>query len=150
MRRYQQLGEVGYMAEKRALALGRVRQHPGEFALTSARRAVLYWTGFWSLSRAYLQQESFDYANIPFCTALLLFTVLGAWRLRRDHRLAAFPFFAVLAVFPLPYYVTHASMDYREAIEPVIVAVIACAVTWLSQLRRRSFLPEEAAVETLA
>ena len=34
------------------------------------------------------------------------------------------PYLGVVLVFPLPYYLTHASMDYRQPIESVVLVLV--------------------------
>lgn len=125
LRRYEQLGEVGYMAEKREMSLEHISQKPGMFGSQCVRRVVRFWTGYWSFSSAYLQDEPLDVPNVPFCTALGMLTFFGSWTLLRQHRRPALCFLAMLVIFPFPYYLTHASIDYREPIEPEIVVLIA-------------------------
>ena len=100
-------------------------QHPAAFALVRAvARVVRFWTGFWSFSaQLTCKDEALDVPNVPFCTLLTLLMVLGGWQLYRHDRETAVPYLATLLVFPLPYYLTHASVDYRQPVEPVIVAV---------------------------
>jgi len=131
MRRYQELGETGYMAEKKKLSMDRLKSDPAAFVAVSLRRVVRYWTGYWSFSHAYLADEGLDVPNVPFCTALTLLMLLGAWQLVRLLKRGAFPFLMTFVIFPIPYYVTHASMDYRQAIEPVIVVACAQGSLWL-------------------
>jgi 4-amino-4-deoxy-L-arabinose transferase-like glycosyltransferase len=128
MQRYEQLGETAYMESKHVLAGNFVASHPRWFLAVTARRFVRYWTGFWSFSRSYLSDQPLDVPNFFLCTALTGAMLLGIrrWFLWGSwDRLA--PYLIALIVFPLPYYLTHASMDYRQPIEPVIlVMVIAC------------------------
>jgi hypothetical protein len=42
----------------------------------------------------------------------------------KEDRIYANPFLIMLLVFPLPYYLTHSSMDYRQPIEPQIVILV--------------------------
>jgi hypothetical protein len=50
----------------------------------------------------------------------------GMRRFWRENRSAGLPYFILITVFPLTYYITLALMDYRQPIEPaVIVLVIA-------------------------
>ena len=125
---YAQEGEPAYMAQKRAMAVATIGEHKRVFAHASYRRFLRYWTGYWSLSSAYLQHEPFDLPNVPFCTtlSLLLFCGLAGWA-RRD-RGAALPFAILLAVFPVPYYLTHASMDYRQPIEPELAILVTAGM----------------------
>jgi 4-amino-4-deoxy-L-arabinose transferase-like glycosyltransferase len=133
LRLYTSLGEKAYMAQKHDLAIATVRRHPGLFVESTARRIVRFWTGYWSLSPAYLQHEPLDLPNVPFCTGLAAFTLAGfVWLWRRD-RSALLPFALLVVVFPLPYYFTHASMDYRAPIEPQLVILITAGVLAVRQ-----------------
>ena len=139
LRKYMAMGEIHYMAEKQKLGLRYVSAYPAAFTMVSARRALRFWTGFWSFSAAYRAREPFDVPNVPFCTLLTALTVLGAMELFRQHRRAALSFVAVLIVFPLPYYLTHSSMDYRQPVEPEIaVLVMIGAVRLVQAWRNRS------------
>ena len=125
MRRYQEEGEIRYMAEKRALAVSFVKHHPGFFAVATARRVVRFWTGYWSFRPSYLKYEPFDLPNVPFCLALSFFTFRGLRRWWHTDRSAALPYALALLVFPLPYYLTHASMDYRQPLEPIVIVLVS-------------------------
>ena len=48
----------------------------------------------------------------------------GIWRWWKVDRGHAVPYLILLIVFPLPYYLTHSSMDYRQPIEPEIVMLV--------------------------
>ncbi len=134
--RYLQVGEIRYMTEKQELGLRYVAAHPAEFAVVSGRRALRFWTGFWSFSAAYRAREPFDVPNVPFCTVLLVLTLVGARELLRQHRRAALAFVAVIAVFPFPYYLTHSSMDYRQPIEPEIAVLVVIGGARMVQVWR--------------
>jgi hypothetical protein len=123
MRAYEALGETAYLASKHRLAAEFVREHPVWFATATLRRIFRYWTGFWSFSRRYLQVEPLDVPNFFFCTAITIFMLRGLSRLWRANRPAARMFVAVLGVFPVTYYLSHASMDYRQPIESMIVVL---------------------------
>ena len=131
LRRYEQLGEVGYMAEKREMSLKHVSERPGLFVAQCFRRILRFWTGFWSFSSSYLQDEMLDVPNVPFCTALAMLTFAGLRSLLGQHRPTALCFLATLLIFPVPYYLTHASIDYREPIEPEIVVLVAIGAAQL-------------------
>jgi hypothetical protein len=115
---YAQMGEPAYMAQKQTMAIETIREHPRMFVAASARRFLRYWTGYWSFQPAYLEHEPFDLPNVPFCTTLSLFLICGlaGWS-RRDRRTMV-PFVLLVVLFPIPYYLTHASMDYRQPVEP--------------------------------
>ncbi|HUD21485.1 MAG TPA: glycosyltransferase family 39 protein [Acidobacteriaceae bacterium] len=123
MQKYLSLQETAYLAEKHALAVNYVRHHPLFFVYVSLRRVVYYWSGFWSFSHEYMQREPFELPNILFCGTMTLLMLRGARRLWRENRDAALPYFILIAIFPLAYYITHPAMDYRQPIEPAVVVL---------------------------
>ncbi len=131
MLRYQELGETRYMAEKKRLSVQHVRTHPAQFVVLSMRRLVRFWTGYWSFSRSYLSDQELDIPNVPFCTILTLLMLLGLHTAWRRSPMETLPYVAAFVLFPLPYYVTHASVDYRQPIEPLVVVMVACTAKCL-------------------
>ena len=139
MAEYQRVGEIRYLAQKHQLATEFVSHHPLWFAVASVRRFVRYWTGFWSFSASYLRMEPLDLPNFFFCTGITVMMLRGARRLWVHSRGAALPFVALLTCFPLTYYLTHASMDYRQPIEPVIVFLATIGIFGLApRVRQKS------------
>jgi hypothetical protein len=154
MQAYERMGEVAYLAQKHALATDFVTHHPGWFAVATLRRFVRYWTGFWSFSRRYLHKEPLDVPNVFFCSAITVFMLRGLlrlWRAGRGETLPggvpssevlpsktltnpALPFALLLAVFPITYYFSHASMDYRQPIEPAIVILATIGIFGLGSV----------------
>jgi 4-amino-4-deoxy-L-arabinose transferase-like glycosyltransferase len=134
MKRFLSVGEIPYLAEKQALATNFIRQHPRFFVAVSLRRVFCYWTGFWSFAPAYLQQEPLQNADIFFCTSMTVLMLIGAFSFWRRDRSTALPYLVLIALFPLTYYVTHASPDYRQPIEPEIIVL---AVMGTQFVRRR-------------
>ncbi len=127
MQRYQAEGEIRYMADKRAASIDFVKHHPTFFAVATARRIVRFWTGYWSFDPAYLKYEPFDLPNTPFCIVLTFFTFRGLrrwWRRGPGARNAALPYALAILLFPIPYYLTHSSMDYRQPLEPIVILLV--------------------------
>jgi 4-amino-4-deoxy-L-arabinose transferase-like glycosyltransferase len=124
MKRYAAEGEIAYMAEKHVLATEWVSHHKLFFAQLCVRRAVRFWAGFWSFSPAYLAKEPFDIPNTPFSIFLTFFMIRGLWRWGREDLVATLPFLLAVLIFPIPYYLSHSSADYRQPIEPVIVLLV--------------------------
>jgi 4-amino-4-deoxy-L-arabinose transferase-like glycosyltransferase len=143
MTEYQQMGETAYMAHKHDLAIDFVKHHPGFFAVATVRRIVRFWTGFWSFNPAYLKFEPFDLPNVPFCLFLTFFMVKGVLRWRRYDRAAMLPYLLALLVFPLPYYITHSSMDYRQPIEPIIIVLVSIGLFGAGYRSATPNLPQE-------
>jgi len=114
------------------------------FVHDSARRFLRYWTGFWSFAPAYLEREPFDLPNVPFCTTLSLFLICGLVSWGRSRGDTLLPFALLVAVFPIPYYLTHASMDYRQPVEPELVMLITAGML---AVRDRVTAQAEAGIE---
>ena len=121
---YRSQGEIAYIAQKRTIVKHFLAEHPGFFVKLTLRRAVNYWTGFWSLEPAYTHQEPTQIPNVFFCTSLTLLMLFGArdWWCRDPS--AAIAYLLPLAIFPLAYYISHPLMDYRQPIEPQIVILV--------------------------
>jgi len=133
MQKYESMGEIAYFAEKRTLALDFVKHHPLFFAEVSARRAIRFWTGFWSFNPTYLHKEPFDIPNAFFCTALTLLLLRGITHWWRADRVVALRYLVLLAIFPVTYYLTHSSMDYRQPIEPEILILVTVGIFGLDE-----------------
>jgi len=125
---YDRLGELGYMAKKKTQAIEFISSHPGVFMVTSIRRFIYTWTGYWSFAPGYLAIEPFDPYNIVFCSGLTVLMLIGLRRAFRVAREAAILFTLVLICFPLIYYLTHPAMNYRHVIDPEIVALAVLAL----------------------
>jgi hypothetical protein len=125
---YRKMGELAYFDSKKELFLAVLARHPGAFGYYTLKRVLLMWTGYWSFSRGYLQNEPFAIPNFFFCTAWSAGAFLGLLRAWKASRVTAMPYALVLFFFPLVYYVTHGGMDYRHPIDPVIVILTANAV----------------------
>jgi 4-amino-4-deoxy-L-arabinose transferase-like glycosyltransferase len=124
MQKYQQLGEIQYMAQKHDASVAFVKAHPGFFAVATARRVLRFWTGYWSFQPSYLKYEPFDLPNVPFCLFLLYCMIRGMARWWRQDWKAVLPYLIAVIVFPIPYYLTHSSMDYRQPLEPLMIILV--------------------------
>jgi len=124
MQLYRSQGEVAYIAGKRVLVMDYVTHHPGFFIRLTLRRAAFYWTGFWSLSPIYVQEEPYQLPNVFFCTSLSMLMLFGMRDWWRKDRASALPYLLSIAIFPMAYYLSHTMMDYRQPIEPEIVILV--------------------------
>jgi 4-amino-4-deoxy-L-arabinose transferase-like glycosyltransferase len=140
MQQYQASGEIAYMAQKKILALALVHRHPAAFVEVTVRRIIRFWTGFWSFSSAYLHREPLDAPNVLFCSTLTFFLLFGLRRWWHRDRAAALPYALAVLLFPIPYYLTHSSMDYRQPIEPLILSLVVIGVTGLRERSRIAVL----------
>ncbi len=121
MQQYEAQGEVAYLAGKHALSRTFVHQHPLFFVGVSLRRFFRFWTGAWSFTHDYLRTEYLDVPNFFFCTCITFFMLRGIRRWWHAAPGDALPYLIVVLFFPITYYLSHASMDYRQPIEPQII-----------------------------
>jgi 4-amino-4-deoxy-L-arabinose transferase-like glycosyltransferase len=138
MTKYQQMGEIAYLQKNHDLVVDFAKHHPGFIAVATLRRVVRFWTGYWSLSPAYLKNEPFDMPNIPFCLFLLYFMARGLIKWYREDGSAARLYLLAILLFPIPYYLTHASMDYRQPIEPIIIVLVTIGLFGTGNEKARS------------
>jgi hypothetical protein len=152
-RRYAQLGETAYMAEKWELATSFMRAHPGLELRLAGRKFVAFWMGTESPLKNFRETDSWLIRGIllsSFLTAVgALLGVLLLWKGgkritqgRRDRRGSAeksqnndgaqeterMPFFPLAVfpvVFPCLYYLTHADLRYRHPIDPIVLLLTA-------------------------
>jgi 4-amino-4-deoxy-L-arabinose transferase-like glycosyltransferase len=137
-------GEVRYFAQKHVLATNFLAHHKLFFVGLTLRRIAAYWTGFWSLAPHYVKSEPFQFPNVIFCSSLTLFMLLGLRRWWRSDRSAALPYAIAITLFPLAYYISHPLMDYRQPIEPVILALVVIGIFGLQPKASSLPLEEEA------
>ncbi|HEV2303981.1 MAG TPA: glycosyltransferase family 39 protein [Candidatus Acidoferrales bacterium] len=134
---YREMGELKYDALKGREAWAFIRTHKTLYALQVVRRIVYVWTGFWSFTRKYLQQEPFDPGNIVFCTAFSVLAFWGLWLAWREGGAQrGMPYVIAFAVFPLMYYLTHLEEYYRRPLDPLMVALAAGAIASWRQAKR--------------
>ncbi|MGA8220376.1 MAG: glycosyltransferase family 39 protein [Candidatus Acidiferrales bacterium] len=125
---YDRLGELDYMAKKKAQAIAFIGSHPGVFAATSFRRFLYTWTGFWSFAPGYLILEPMDPYNVVFCSGLTVLMLIGLRRAFQEAREMAILYTLVVVFFPVIYYFTHPAMNYRHVIDPEIVSLAVLAL----------------------
>ena len=121
---YVARGEVAYSAHKSELAKEFIAAHPATFVRMTAVRAKRFWTGTGSRNGS----KIFAWHAI-FTTA---FGFAGLWLLARSKRYALTILFALpMAVFPLPYLITHAEFRYRLILDPLLAVFTGYALTEL-------------------
>jgi len=137
-RRYAQLGENAYLAEKWTRATFFIRQKPALFLHLIGRKVIATWIGTEHPLSDFLHANSFLVRTVLLCNFLLtLGTAAGALLVARSR----IPFAAPLAVFPvlypLVYYVTHTSLRYRHPIDPILIffTVVAIAASCSKKYR---------------
>jgi hypothetical protein len=126
---YIHLGETAFMQEKWEQAVLFIRNHPKLEVILFARRFVATWTGMEKPVEGFLDSDSLMtraalVSNfLAGIGALCGIVVLFLRRSPYAFLLAVFPI-----VFPVVYYVTHASLRYRHPIDPVVMLLTAAAI----------------------
>lgn len=107
-------GEVGYMRIKGSLVKAYISTHKVEFARFTMRRIVRFWIGASDMP-----------GPMTVMLALLAFSgMVLSWREARSIALLALP----IAIYPLPFYITHPNGRYQFILDPLlaIFAAYAC------------------------
>jgi hypothetical protein len=135
---YQHLGETAYTEQKLHEGIAFIDAHRLLYLQQTLRRVVYWWTGFWSFSRRYLQEEPADPFNIVFCTGFTALALLGLRQAWRADARVAMPYLLVFLSFPAIYYLTHPEDYHRRPIDPQCVVLAACAVvSWAAERHRK-------------
>jgi MFS family permease len=153
-RKYAQIGETAYMAEKWELATSFLRVHPGLELRLTGRKFVAFWMGTESPVKNFRETDSSLIRGILLSSFL---TAVGAlsgtvvlWGKQKEtterqrggresernrteeSREMTGEFVWPLAVFPFIfpclYYVTHADLRYRHPIDPIVLLLTAIFV----------------------
>jgi 4-amino-4-deoxy-L-arabinose transferase-like glycosyltransferase len=132
MRRYQELGELAYVTERKREALAYIREDYARFAGLSLRRIFYYWAG--------LPKASENPALGFFRNSLFLASsVLAFWGLGRalgKHKPGAWLFFWLVLSYPLVYYVVFPHPRYRHPIEAELGILIVYVISEGGRWRR--------------
>jgi 4-amino-4-deoxy-L-arabinose transferase-like glycosyltransferase len=125
MRRYQGLGEIAYVAERKREAIDFIRQDWGRFAWISLKRFVYYWGG--------LPRSSEIPMLAPLKNALFLASsVLAFWglgRALRKQQPGTWLFLWLILSYPAIYYFVFPHPRYRHPIEPELGILIVYVIS---------------------
>jgi hypothetical protein len=139
-RLYSQLGENGFMDQKRGLAFGFIRSHRALELRLFARRFTATWLGTETPWRDFLSTDSALVRTIFICNALAaLGTLAGIFILFLRRNPCAIPLALVPLLFPLVYYITHTSLRYRHPMDFSLLLLTSIAL--ISAIRPRAIAP---------
>jgi 4-amino-4-deoxy-L-arabinose transferase-like glycosyltransferase len=125
MRKFQRLGEIAYIAQRRQEAVNFILHNPGRFVVLSLKRFVYYWSG---LPRSSEIPALAPLKNSLFlASSVLAFFGLGLALRRRVP--AASLFFLLLLFYPAVYYVVFPHPRYRHPIEPEMLILGVYLIT---------------------
>jgi 4-amino-4-deoxy-L-arabinose transferase-like glycosyltransferase len=122
MRRFQELGEIRFMDEKKEQVHEFIHQHPGKFALYTLERVWYFWAAPPQMTIV-AGYDLWVARHVQFLLATLFaFTGLFVtFRRTHQHRWLLAPF---LLTYPLPYYIVNPFPRYKHPIEPVMLMLI--------------------------
>jgi 4-amino-4-deoxy-L-arabinose transferase-like glycosyltransferase len=122
MRRFQELGELNFMTEKRQEVRRFVRQHPGSFLEFTVERAAYFWI---APPQATIV-AGYDLMISRHTNFLLaaLFAFAGLWLTIRNRKCGSFLLACFLLIYPLPYYLVNPFPRYKHPIEPEMIMLI--------------------------
>jgi 4-amino-4-deoxy-L-arabinose transferase-like glycosyltransferase len=115
LRRYAEVGEVRYVAERGAAAKAFIVAHPGHFLADVARRTWFFWAGVPSDQTWY--KEAARILNFAFISAAGL---LGLALALRNRVPGAGLFAWAFLLLPIPYYIVTVHARFRHPLEPLI------------------------------
>jgi hypothetical protein len=125
LRRYEQMGEIEYVATRKREAMEFIRASSPRFAWLSVKRFVYYWGG--------LPRSAEIPALAPFKNSVFLASsVLAFWglaRALRQPRPRAWLFFWLLISYPTIYYFVFPHPRYRHPIEPELGILIVYVIS---------------------
>jgi hypothetical protein len=128
MEKFQRLGEIAYVADKRREAIEFLTRHPSLFLWLTVRRFVYFWTGAWGPHPSWRMDDEYGVPNIFACSGITFLALLGLYRAFRDRQEYTILLAIPLIFLPLVYYITHPDIRYRHPIDPVIVVLAAYGI----------------------
>jgi hypothetical protein len=129
IREYSQLGENAFLQKKWNEATKFIRTHPGLELQLTGKRFFANWTGLENPLKSFQETDSNLARGILLANVFAaLGALLGIVALCTKRSAFTFPVAVFPVVFPWLYYITHASLRYRHAIDPVVLLLTAVAV----------------------
>jgi 4-amino-4-deoxy-L-arabinose transferase-like glycosyltransferase len=112
LQRFHDLGELGYMEDRKQAAITFLQNYPAEFRALTLRRVEWFWDG---TSVIYQSNEWWQPWEVWWLSVMSLLGLLFVLTRRPPGWVL---YLSAVLVYPLPYYITYANAKYRHAIEP--------------------------------
>jgi len=137
-RLYGQLGETAFMRKKWNLATEFIRSHKRLELRLTEWRFMSFWLG------SFRPPQDFAGAELWLQVVLILSFLTGVgsaigiivlWRARSPYAVPAASF---IVMFPLVYYITHASLRYRHPVDPIVLILTAAAIMGVKRKPRQA------------
>jgi hypothetical protein len=142
LRAFVQLGERQFIEIETRKAIEFITHNPGRFVVLCFRRAIYFWVGPPLSSSRYPALSGFR--NSLYLLSSLLASA-GLWLAIRNRNPYAELFASLLLLFPLVYYATFTTDEYRIPIEPLLL-ILSTYV--LSEAKAPTLQRVEVAVST--
>jgi 4-amino-4-deoxy-L-arabinose transferase-like glycosyltransferase len=117
LRRYEEVGEVEYVAERGDAAKEYIAEHPAHFLADIIRRVYFFWAGVPHPSDEAWYNDAGRTLNFAFISIAGL---LGLALALRNRVPAAGLFAWAFLLLPIPYYLVTAHARFRHPLEPLI------------------------------
>jgi 4-amino-4-deoxy-L-arabinose transferase-like glycosyltransferase len=129
VRRYGDLGENAFLAEKWEKASSFIREHPSLTLRLAGRRVVATWMGTPTPWGDFERADSALVRFLFFWNAVTLIGVCAAiTRLAAARSSFVFPLAIIPLVFPIVYYFTQTSLRLRHPCDPLLAVLLALCV----------------------
>ncbi len=134
VRKYEQLGELGYIDERKQEALNFIDHNPGRFAVLVFRKFVYFWDDTPMGTQHWLNNLGRN--SLFLASSVLAF--LGLAQAIRRRKPGVFLFASLLVAYPLVYYLVFPHPRYRHPIEPEMVILAAYVVSETDEMKKRA------------
>jgi 4-amino-4-deoxy-L-arabinose transferase-like glycosyltransferase len=124
MRRFQELGELRFMQEKRDQFHEFLHEHPGDFLSFTLQRAAYFWIG--TPQSAIVGPYDLIIARHTAFLMMAALAFAGLWLTVSRRKKGGFLLACALLIYPLPYYLVNPFPRYKHAIEPEMVLLGVC------------------------
>jgi hypothetical protein len=126
--RYFRMGETAFMDEEQHKAMTFIVSHPRVELILFGERFAAFWTGLPNAVQNFRSTDSWLVRALMLCAVLSgMGALAGLAVLVRRRSVYTIPLAAYPVVFPFLYYITHTSLRYRHAIDPVVLLLTAIA-----------------------
>jgi dolichyl-phosphate-mannose-protein mannosyltransferase len=141
--RYFKMGETAFMDEEKRKALEFMRAHPAVVVELSWERFMKFWIGLLDPVKNFLATDEPLVRVLLVCNFVAAIGALaGIVVLLRRRSPYFFAAAAYPVVYPWLYYITHTNLRYRHPIDPVVLLLLAVAVSGLFEMKGEAISSE--------